>query len=108
MANPNLKTDPDPNGSRLRLASELQDRLRKAEAVLRSLYEAKMEADHQAKVLKRADAMKAITGSSGIERAIAATTRMIERLKREVGEVRQAMSSIEPVRLDMGSASLLG
>ncbi|MFG0294114.1 MAG: hypothetical protein ACF8MJ_13315, partial [Phycisphaerales bacterium JB050] len=61
-----------------------------------------------ARVLKRADAMKAITGSSGIERAIAATTRMIERLKREVGEVRQAMSSIEPVRLDMGSASLLG
>lgn len=108
MANPDLQTDPALDGSRLRLASELQDRLRKAEAVLRSLYEAKKEADYQATVLKRADVMKAITGSSGIERAIVATTRMIERLKREVGEIRQAVSSMDPVRLDMGTASLLG
>ncbi len=108
MANPEPKLHQEPQGPRHRLVAELHERLRSAEAVLRALHEAKTEADQQAKEFKRADAMKAVTGSSAIEQAIAATSRMIDRLKREVNEVRRTVTSLDSVRLDAGVTSLVG
>lgn len=109
MANATPNTSPEPAGStRPSVVAELQDRLRKAEAVLRSLHEAKREADEQARRLKRTDAMKAVTGSSAIDRAISATTRMIERLKREVSEAGRVLGVAEVNTLDPGRLSLVG
>ena len=88
---------------------ELQARLRKAEAVLRSLYDAKREADRQAVEFKRADAMKAVTGTSAIERAIHATSRIVERLKREVSEASRSLAQGDSPRFrSTGELSLLG
>lgn len=109
MNQPNANTDAGAPHDRHRLVLELQERLRKAEAVLRSLYEAKREADQQAVELKRTDAMKAVTGSSAIERAIQATTRMVDRLKREVSDARRGLSQQASARFDAaGELSLLG
>ncbi|MFU8828211.1 MAG: hypothetical protein ACNA8P_02150 [Phycisphaerales bacterium] len=104
-----VKADREKLTTRQRLVVELIDRLRRAEAVLRSLQEAKQEADRQAQELKRADAMKAVTGFSGIERAIQATSRMIDLIKREMGEARATLSQSEARRLeDLGTLSLVG
>jgi len=53
--------------------------------------------------------MKAVTGFSGIERAIQATSRMIDLIKREMGEARATLSQSEARRLeDLGTLSLVG
>ena len=109
MAQPTAHAPVGASRERQSMFIELQERLRKAEAVLRSLYEAKLEADRQAVELKRADAMKAVTGSSAIERAIHATSRIVERLKREVGEARRSLTQQATSRFDAaGELSLLG
>lgn len=89
MAQPTLSVHPQ--CSRQRMILELKDRLDKAEAVLVALRDAKQEAESQSRELKRADAIKSVTGTSAIERAIAATSRIIELLKREMAEIRRAM-----------------
>lgn len=109
MAQIVLDTDRDLTGPRQRIVLELVERLGRAEAVLRSLHEAEQEADRQSREFQRADAMKTVTGTSGIERAIAATTRMVDLLKREISDARRAMSASEVRRLDdLGSLSLVG
>lgn len=109
MAQIVVDTDRDLTGKRQRIILELAERLRKAESVLRSLYEAKQEADRQCREFQRADVMKSVTGTSGIERAIAATTRMVDLLKREISDARKTLPTAEVRRLDdLGSLSLIG
>lgn len=107
MTDASHPNDRDKLTTRQRLVLELLDRLRKAEAVMRSLDEARREADQQARDLKRADVMKAVTGLSGIEKAMQATSRMVDMLKREISEASARLSQIEVRRLrDLGSLSL--
>lgn len=109
MAQPTVRNDAGTHRDRHGVFIELQERLRKAEAVLRSLYDAKQEADRQAVELKRTDVMKAVTGTSAIERAIHATSRIVERLKREVSEAHRSLTQYEAARFDAtGELSLVG
>jgi len=105
MAQANLTTEQPQQAIRQRLVADLSDHLRKAEAVLKSLHEAKRVAEQQCRDFKRADAMKAVTGVSAIERSITTTSRMIERLKREIAEIRDA-SNLKEIRCKAGLGSL--
>jgi hypothetical protein len=100
-----LKSDPPQHAIRQRLVAELTEHLRNAEAVLTSLHDAKRVAEQQCREFERADAIKAVTGVSAIERSIATTSRMIERIKRELAEVRDA-SSLSEIRCKAGLGSL--
>ncbi len=109
MASTTLKLDSAAPVSRQRLIVELTERLGKAEAVLHSLHDAKAQAEQQCKDLKRQDAMKSVTGVSAIERAIAATSRMVDLLKREISEARKGGSLAEMRPLaGLGSLTLVG
>ena len=84
-----------PQTSRQRIVAELKNRLDQAEAVLSALRDAKHEAESQCQEFKRADAMKSVTGTSAIERAIVATSRIIDLLKREIAESRRGLPLTE-------------
>lgn len=105
MAHANLTTEQPQQAIRQRLVTELTEHLRKAEAVLIALQDAKRVAEQQCRDSKRSDAIKAVTGVSAIERSIATTSRIIERLKREIAEVRDA-ACLPDVRCKAGLGSL--
>jgi hypothetical protein len=69
-------TVPDP-----RLTEFLAHR-EQAEAVLRSLIEAREECDRQVERFKRSDLFKTVTGRSALDSAISSTKKMIEHLDR--------------------------
>jgi uncharacterized protein YhaN len=94
MAQPLISDQTSPS-SHQRMIVELKNRLDQAEAVLTALRDAKREAESQCAEFKRADAMKSVTGTSAIERAIAATSRIIDLLKREIAESRRGLPLTE-------------
>ncbi|MFM9957975.1 MAG: hypothetical protein ACKVZJ_07850 [Phycisphaerales bacterium] len=80
---------PRPEGS----LSGLQHDLRaKAHAVLASLQAARTECDRQLAQLRRADAMKQVTGKSSLDEAISSTQRLIA----ELDEVSDATAHLKP------------
>lgn len=66
-----------------------------AERLLTSLLRAQAECDQQLQKEQRSDAMKSVTGSSSLDRAIASTRRMIEQLDRSLEEARKDVSQDE-------------
>lgn len=67
---------------RTRVILETRARRSQAEALLRSLVEAKSECERQLERFRRSDAMQSVTGRTAIDKAIASTKRMIESLDR--------------------------
>jgi hypothetical protein len=55
-----------------------------AEKLLASLLRAQAECDQQLQKEQRSDAMKSVTGTSSLDRAIASTRRMLEQLDRSL------------------------
>jgi hypothetical protein len=62
--------------------------------LLKSLQQAQTECEAHLKADQRADVVKAVTGQSSIEAAIASTRRMIETLDRAVEDARNSL--VEP------------
>lgn len=60
-----------------------------AEALLRSLQDARTESERRMRELKQADMLKKVTGKSAIENAIASTQRMIDTLNRAIVQLEQ-------------------
>lgn len=71
-----------------------------AEALLRSLQDAKVESEKRLTDLKQPDALKAVTGRSAMDNAIASTQRMIETLNRASGDLRRELTEDELKDLD--------
>lgn len=71
-----------------------------AEALLRSLQDAKVESEKRLTDLKQPDALKAVTGRSAMDNAIASTQRMIETLNRASGDLRRDLTDEELKDLD--------
>lgn len=57
-----------------------------AEAVLKSLIEAKEACEQQAAANHRSDLFKAVTGRSALDAAIVSTKRIIDQIDRQLGE----------------------
>lgn len=76
------------------LLETLAARQRAAE-LLKVLQQAQAECEKCLQQDKRQDAMRAVTGSSSIEQAIASTKRMIETLDRALDEARNGMTDDE-------------
>lgn len=66
------------------ILAESSRRRNQAEALLRSLMNAKSECERQLARFQRSDVMQTVTGRSAIDAAIAQTRRMIESLDRAV------------------------
>ena len=64
-----------------------------AEKLLASLLRAQAECDQQLQKEQRSDAMKAVTGSSSLDRAIASTRRMIEQLDRSLDQMTKELGA---------------
>jgi len=78
----------------------LQDAVRsKAIAVLNSLLAAKADCDQQLAKLRRADAMKQVTGKSSLDEAIASTKRLIAELDEAAASARTKPSCEVEVRI---------
>ncbi len=58
-----------------------------AEALLRSLQDARNESEKRMRELKQTDAMKKVTGRSAIDNAISSTQRMIDTLNRAITQL---------------------
>jgi hypothetical protein len=71
-----------------------------AEALLRALQDAKVESEKRLTDLKQPDALKAVTGRSAMDNAIASTQRMIETLNRASGDLRRDLTDAELKDLD--------
>jgi hypothetical protein len=65
-------------------------------ASLQSLREAQAQSEARLRDLKRPDVLKAVTGKSSLENAIASAQRMVEMLDRSIEELRQGA---EPVAM---------
>lgn len=59
-----------------------------AEALLRALLDAKSKSERRLAELKQTDALKAVTGRSAMDNAIATTQRMVETLNRSIGQLK--------------------
>lgn len=79
---------------RERLLAEARARRRRAEAVLRSLVEAKEQCERRLSSSSKPDAVKALRGDSSIERAIESTSRMIESLDRLIARAESMASPV--------------
>ncbi len=77
-----------------------------AEKLLASLLRAQTECDQQLQKERRADAMKAVTGASSLDRAIASTRRMIEQLDRSLEQMSRDLESGDPAAMPPGSPDL--
>lgn len=66
-----------------------------AEALLRALKDAKGESEKRLADLKQPDALKAVTGRTAMDNAIASTQRMIETLNRAATELKRELSEDE-------------
>lgn len=72
-----------------------------AEALLRSLLDAKDVSERRLGELHQPDALKLVTGRSSIDRAIGSTQRMIESLNRAINDLKKDLSD-EDVELMEG------
>jgi hypothetical protein len=63
-----------------------------AEALLRSLLEAKRESEKRLSQIRQTDAMKRVTGRSALDNAIASTKRMVETLEWNIGQARRHLT----------------
>ncbi|MCA9311555.1 MAG: hypothetical protein KDA21_10145 [Phycisphaerales bacterium] len=75
-----------------RLLIETHERRNRAHALLSSLLRARTECEHQMTRAQRADAIKEVTGSSALDRAIASTRRMIDTLEQAMRDVMNSLS----------------
>jgi hypothetical protein len=66
-----------------------------AESLLRALKDAKGESEKRLADLKQPDALKAVTGRTAMDNAIASTQRMIETLNRAADELKRELSEDE-------------
>jgi hypothetical protein len=71
-----------------------------AEALLRALQDAKVDSEKRLTELKQPDALKAVTGRSAMDNAIASTQRMIETLNRAAGDLRRDLTEADLKELD--------
>lgn len=78
-------TTPD----RARVLKQFESARTDADALLRSLLEAKAQSEKHLADLKQADAMKTATGRSSIDNAIASTRRMLDTLDRNIAELKR-------------------
>ncbi len=62
-----------------------------AEKLLASLLKSQAECDEQLQRERRTDAMRSVTGTSSLERAISQTRRMIEQLDRSVEQMKKEL-----------------
>lgn len=58
-----------------------------AEALLKSLQDARAESEKRMRELKQSDPIKKVTGRSAMDNAIASTQRMIETLNRAIAQL---------------------
>ena len=71
-----------------------------AEALLRALLDAKSQSERRLAELKQPDALKAVTGRSAMDNAIANTQRMIETLNRSIGQLKTTLSEQDAAILE--------
>jgi len=64
----------------------------KAEALLEGLLDARRRSEANLRELRRDDALKAVTGASAMDNAIASTKRMVDTLTRAIDEVRRDLT----------------
>jgi len=72
----------------------------KAEALLRGLQEARARSERHLREIGQTDALKAVTGQSSIENAIASTQRMIDTLNRSLVQLRQGLTDEDLALID--------
>ena len=72
----------------------------KAESLLRGLLEARAASERNLSDLNRPDPMKAVTGRSSMDNAIASTQRMIEALNRAIDQFRSTLGDEDLALLD--------
>ncbi|HRQ73902.1 MAG TPA: hypothetical protein PLU35_12830 [Phycisphaerales bacterium] len=72
----------------------------KAEALLRGLQEARARSERHLREIGQTDALKAVTGQSSIENAIASTQRMIDTLNRSLLQLKQGLTDEDLALID--------
>ncbi|MCE7972447.1 MAG: hypothetical protein DYG93_12415 [Leptolyngbya sp. PLA2] len=72
----------------------------KAEALLRGLQEARARSERHLREIGQTDAMKAVTGKSSIENAIASTQRMIDTLNRSLVQLKKELTDEDLVLIE--------
>lgn len=80
---------------RLRAARDWAASIRRAQEDLAALTRAREESEARLRDARQTDAMKAVTGTSAIDNAIAATQRMIQMLQRELAALKKTLSDTE-------------
>ncbi len=78
--------------NRQRILLEFNTARDQAEALLRGLLDAKAQSEKHLAELRQPDALKAVTGKSAMDNAIASTQRMIETLNRATSELKKDLS----------------
>lgn len=75
-----------------RILLETRSRRDEAEALLRSLLDAKESSERNLAELHQSDVMKRVTGKSSIDRAIASTQRLIESFNRVLDDLKRNLT----------------
>lgn len=75
-----------------RVLVETMTRRDEAEALLRALLDAKATSERNLASIRQSDFMKAVTGRSAMENAIASTQRLIESFNRVINDLRSNLS----------------
>jgi len=74
----------------------------KAEHLLRGLLDAKAQSERHLAELKQQDALKAVTGRSAMDNAIASAQRMLEALNRALAELKKDLTEEDLAVLEEG------
>lgn len=85
---------------RQRILLETTSARDQAEALLRSLLDAKAQSEKRLAELKQSDSVKAVTGRSAMDNAIASTQRMIETLNRALTQMKRDLSDADLAAMD--------
>ncbi len=72
----------------------------KAEAMLRTLLDAKEQSEQNLAQARQPDVMKEVTGRSSMDNAIASTQRMIDSLNRALDQIKRHLSDDDLALLD--------
>lgn len=82
-------------GDRLGTACDWAASMRRAQEDLAALTRARDESETRLRRANQTDALKAVTGTSAIDNAIAATQRMIQMLQRELSTLKKTLTESE-------------
>lgn len=91
-----------------RTLKDLSQVREQAENLLRALQDAKVESERRLSELKQPDALKAVTGRSAMDNAIASTQRMIDTIARASTDLRKELTPADLEVLEEAERQLDG